>query len=42
MGEKAFNLLMVRAHTTEKRDGKAVLLVLKELIRKQKLEMHDL
>jgi hypothetical protein len=35
MGLKPFNLLMVRAHITGKRDDKAVLMVLKELVRKQ-------
>lgn len=38
MGEKAFNLLMLRAHTPGKRDDKATLLVIKELLRQQNLE----
>ena len=42
MGEKAFNLLMVRAHTTGKRDDKLQCMLLKKLMKEQNSEMHDL
>ena len=42
MGEKAFNLLMVRAHTTGKRDDKLQIMLWKKLMKEQNSEMHDL
>jgi hypothetical protein len=42
MGEKAFNLLMVRAHTTGKRDDKLQIMLIKKLMREQNSELHDL
>jgi hypothetical protein len=35
MGEKAFNLLMVRAHTSGKRDDTPILMWLKQEMKKQ-------
>jgi hypothetical protein len=42
MGEKAFNLLMVRAHTPGKRDAKFAAMWIKKLMKEQNSEMHDL
>jgi hypothetical protein len=42
MGEKAFNLLMVRAHTTGKRDDKLQVMLIKKLMKEQNSELHDL
>ena len=42
MGEKAFNLLMVRAHTTGKRDDKLQIMLIKKLMKEQNSELHDL
>lgn len=37
MGKRAFDLLMIRAYTTGKRDDKATLMVLKQLIKEEDL-----
>jgi hypothetical protein len=42
MGEKAFNLLMVRAHITGKRDDKLQVMLIKQLMKEQNSENHDL
>jgi hypothetical protein len=42
MGEKPFNLLMLRAHTYEKRDDKFRVMLIKQLMKEQNSEMHDL
>ena len=39
MGEKAFNLLMLRAHTYQKKDDTPILMWLKQEMKKQNSEM---
>jgi hypothetical protein len=42
MGEKAFNLLMLRAHSYHMKDDKLILIWLKAEMKKQNSELHDL